>query len=418
VVVVGGGFAGLSAAARLAKLRHQVTLLESSPTLGGRLRGHRWHDHDWQLYPDAVTLPGVFRDLFRKSGRPLDRVLDLRPAGPRRHVFGRGHDRVILDLPFGTRSEQRDAMLAAFGRDPWSEWLDSLGPRWDALRRRMLDEVYDGGLESPYRSVLRPSRSLRAEVRRAFSDRRLRSLAFDAVLLDGDPPNRAPAFTAVWHYVERNFGRWRFDGGLPALADALERRMTERKVRVLKKTSAIDVLRDPHGRVGGVSLASGERMPADVVVWCAPELPLSSQEPALGRRVPSPRSLLVLREPAEAPDEIVVHGDRPVRVHRSGPAHWVAQSPGGADPVSLLATAGIDWRDRIVARRDLRSSELSELGHDGWVVRGWRSVSERPGVGEPDGLYLAGAHAHPGVSPESIGLATAAIAEHIGAAPR
>ena len=39
VVVVGGGFAGMSAAARLAKLRHDVTLLESSQSLGGRLNG-------------------------------------------------------------------------------------------------------------------------------------------------------------------------------------------------------------------------------------------------------------------------------------------------------------------------------------------------------------------------------------------
>ena len=35
VVVVGGGFGGLSAAARLAKLRHDVVLLESSAELGG-----------------------------------------------------------------------------------------------------------------------------------------------------------------------------------------------------------------------------------------------------------------------------------------------------------------------------------------------------------------------------------------------
>ena len=37
VVVVGGGFGGMASAARLAKLGHEVTLLEASSRLGGAL---------------------------------------------------------------------------------------------------------------------------------------------------------------------------------------------------------------------------------------------------------------------------------------------------------------------------------------------------------------------------------------------
>ena len=44
------------------------------------LLGHRIGDTTWQLSLDTVTLPGVLRDLFRKSGRPLERVLDLQPV--------------------------------------------------------------------------------------------------------------------------------------------------------------------------------------------------------------------------------------------------------------------------------------------------------------------------------------------------
>lgn len=416
VIVVGGGFAGLSAAARLAKLRHQVAIVEESSELGGRLRGHRWHDHDWQLYPDSVTLPGVFRDLFRKSGRQLDRVLDLVPCGPRRHVFAQSGE--VLDLPFGTRGEQHDAIVAALGQDLWSDWLDSLGPRWDALRRRLFDEVYDGELEAGYRRLLRPRRSLRTEARQVIGDRRLQTMVLDAVRLCDDLPAHTPAYTGVWHYVERNFGRWRFAGGMPALADALEHRMTERKVEVRRTTSATDVRRAPNGRIDGVMLESGEQLSAEVVVWCAPDLPASMSEPALGRRIPAQRSLLMLDEPVDLPEEVVVHHDQPIRLWRSGPVHWVVQNHTDADPLATLAAAGIDLRDRIADRCDLSSHELCGFGHDGWTWRGWRSVLERPGVGEPRGLYFAGAHAHPGSSPELIGLATAAIAEDVGQAPR
>src|SRR5690554_4358001 len=103
VVVVGGGFAGMSAAARLAKLHHDVTLIEASDRLGGALHGRWVEGRRWPLHPEQVTLPGVFRDLFRKSGRPMDRTLGFTPADGPRHIFKDGS---VLDLAMGRRSEQ------------------------------------------------------------------------------------------------------------------------------------------------------------------------------------------------------------------------------------------------------------------------------------------------------------------------
>src|SRR5215207_8378284 len=102
VVVVGGGFAGMSVAARLAKLRHTVTLIESADELGGRMRGITIDGTTWQTGLDTVTLPAVFRDLFRKSGRPLENVLELTMTSGRRHIF---KDKSVLDLPLGNRGD-------------------------------------------------------------------------------------------------------------------------------------------------------------------------------------------------------------------------------------------------------------------------------------------------------------------------
>ncbi|WP_293786577.1 NAD(P)/FAD-dependent oxidoreductase [uncultured Aeromicrobium sp.] len=416
VVIVGGGFAGLTVASRLAKLRHQVTVLEAADSLGGRLRGLVWQDHVWHLTPQTVTLPGVFRDFFRKSGRTMDRVIDITPAGPRRHIIVRGRHRDVLDLPFGTRSAQHDAVVRTFGADSWSPWVDSLGPVWDGLRRRMLDEVYDGGLERPYRRLLQPRRSVRQAARLAFRDRRLRALVLDPIRLAGDDPAHTPAYTSVWHYAERNFGRWTFAGGPSALADALERRLLERKVETVRSCRATDVQR-VDGTVRGVVTEDGV-IEADIVVWCAPELPRSYREPSLMRRIPAPRSLLVLHEPPDLPEEVIVHAQLPVRLWRSGPRHWVAESRAGGDILDVLAAAGVDWRRQVTARRDLTPRELVGLGHDGWAWRDWRAARERPGVGARQGLFFAGAHAHPGSALELIGLATAAIATHLGEVPR
>ncbi|HSU03356.1 MAG TPA: FAD-dependent oxidoreductase, partial [Nocardioides sp.] len=91
VVVVGGGFGGMAAAARLAKLGHDVTLLERSPFLGGALSTVELDGFAWDAGPTSTLLPAVVRDLFRKSGRPLEREVDLQPLDlVREHRFEDG----------------------------------------------------------------------------------------------------------------------------------------------------------------------------------------------------------------------------------------------------------------------------------------------------------------------------------------
>src|SRR5262245_66387878 len=115
VVVVGGGFGGMAAASRLAKLGHQTTLCEQGQTLGGALGVVEEQGVGWAAGPWSTTLPAVLRDLFRKSGRPLERVVDLAPVEPARtHRF---QDGTKLALPMGSRADQIDAMTTALGTD-------------------------------------------------------------------------------------------------------------------------------------------------------------------------------------------------------------------------------------------------------------------------------------------------------------
>lgn len=417
VVVVGGGFAGLSLAARVAKLRHDVTLLESTQALGGRLRGHRAGDGTWQLDPPTFTLPGVLRDLFRKSGRPLDAALSIRTVPGRRHVFA---DRSVLDLAMGTRSAQVDAVTATFGSDPWSPWLDPMTDRWDLVRRRLLNQVPSpDALDRPARRTLDARRSLRREVTRTFDDERLRRLVLDPVVLAGDDPRLVPAAAALVHHVERGFGRWEVDGGLPALADALTTRLQERRVDVRLGVTGTGLLREGD-RVAGVVTDDGE-IAADLVAWCAPAWPSGLPEPRLHPRIPAHRTLVRLAADAPPPSpwgDVAVHADPPLRMWESATDCWTIAHHRAEDPLVALVRVGIDVREQVLERHDLGPADLVRLGHWGWQWRGWRTVLERPGPGLPPGLVMAGAHAHPGGTIEEIGLATEALAERLGPVPR
>lgn len=402
IVVVGGGFAGLSAAARLAKLRHEVTVLEASHRVGGRLLGHALDDGHWDLAPPTVTLPGVLRDLFRKSGRTMDRTIGFTPGARRRHLFTTG---TVLDLPFGTRGAQVDAVTRAFGHDRWSPWLDTLPPVWDAMRRRALDQVFDGRADRDLRRALLTDRTVQAETRRHLGDSPMSSIVLDDVLLRGDSPRRTPAMVAVTHYLDRNFSRWTLEGGPAGLARALDRRLAERRVTVHTRTRA-DHVEFVDGQVTAVHAAE-RAFPADLVVWCAPSAPGTDRR--LRPRPPRTLHHVSLDHALDGPWDITVHGPHPVRAWSSDGRHWTAH--GGDDPLGVLAAVGLDWRPNLV-------TATPAPGHDGWQWRGWRTALRRPGVAPRGNLYVAGAAAHPEAGLELVGMATAAIAADVTPAPR
>ncbi len=75
IVVIGGGLAGLASSVRLAKAGHQVVLVEAAATLGGALGAVSQDGYTWDGSATSTLLPAALRDLFRKSGRPLETEL-------------------------------------------------------------------------------------------------------------------------------------------------------------------------------------------------------------------------------------------------------------------------------------------------------------------------------------------------------
>ncbi|WP_447646319.1 FAD-dependent oxidoreductase [Nocardioides zeae] len=120
VVVVGGGYGGLASAARLAKQGHAVTLVESGARLGGALERVVRGDFAWDAGPSSTLLPAVVRDLFRKTGRPLERELTLEHRDlVREHRFADG---TSLRLPGSSREAQAaavDDLSPGSGRRGW-----------------------------------------------------------------------------------------------------------------------------------------------------------------------------------------------------------------------------------------------------------------------------------------------------------
>jgi len=429
VVVIGGGFGGLASAVRLAKLGHDVTLVEHSATLGGALQPIRADGFTWDAGPSTTLLPAVIRDLFRKSGRPLERELDLQPLDlVREHRFV---DSSVLRLPGGSRAAQIAAFeqLGGLG-SAWAAYVDERADEWEVLRRGYLEQPWDRDL-SPrdLRDLLGSREMLHKRLRKVFKDERLRLVAGHPFVTDGHDLRNVPVWMGAVSYLEQTFGAWTIPGGLAALGSALADRLDTRKVAVERGTTVLDiVVRD--GRAVGVRTSTGE-LDADAVVCAIDPRRLPALAGFVHRTMPAiPPVVCHVGLEGELPDlphEVVLHGE-PMLVIRTGGsapdggAAWTIHGRGqiAEDVLRALARHRIDIRSQVVSRIDRSPRDLVEAWSGsplGVLWQGRQTVRDRLGPTTPiAGVYAAGAHATPGSGLPFVGLSAALVAQAIGPA--
>lgn len=215
-VIIGGTLAALATAARLAKNRHKVLVLEAESRLGGSMAPHPYEEgSDTVLvdrWPQIITFPAPWRDLFRKSGRPFDDELArghhaLVPAPAPRHVFDDGTE---LVLPT-ERGVQFSVLAHTFGRpvaERWRDLLDHLDEVAQALRPLGGEaELISYDQISRRASVLSPGRTV-ADLATAIDHPQLAMLILDTARRIGSDPARTPSWVAAQLSNERRFGRW------------------------------------------------------------------------------------------------------------------------------------------------------------------------------------------------------------------
>ena len=428
VVVIGGGFGGLASAARLAKLGHDVTLLERSADLGGALVAESEDGFAWDAGPTHTLLPAVIRDLFRKSGRPAERELELVQLEViREHRF---EDGSTVAVPAGSRAAQIaafDALGPGLGRR-WVDHVASYADDWDVLRRDYLERPWQpDALPRELAARLDSREVLHKRLRKAFKDERLRLVAGHPFVAEGHDLRNVPAWLGVTAYVEQRFGAWTVTGGMAALGTALERRLATRRVDVLTSTEVTDVV-VREGRAVAVATTAGA-VDADVVVCAVDPRRLPALAGFVQRTMPAIPPVVAhigLEGPVpDLPHETVLHGDPMLVVRTGGRAPeghvaWTVHGRGrlAEDMLRALARHGIDVRQQVVARVDRSPRDLVERWGGsplGVLWQGRGTVRQRLGPTTPvAGVYAAGAHATPGAGLPFVGLSAALVAQAVG----
>lgn len=424
VIVVGGGLAGMAAAARLAKSGYGVELHERSDRLGGRWAASALPSGPAvDAAPAVLGFPAPWRDLFRKSGRPLEAELArqgyaLVPAEPAMVVFADGAE---LVWP-ADRGAQHAALTAAYGvavAERWRGLVDRLDRVWQTLRPLGWEaDRRDADLNRAVRRELLGRRSV-ADLARSVGHPHLEALVRSVAHRLGGTPEHTPAWVAVELSLQRTFGRWQVQptdadsaatreaGRSSILVEVLAGRLQLRKVGV-HLNSAITTIRVDRGHVAGVGIGSEERSAQAVVSTVDPWSTFDTLLPGHAARR-ARRRLRGLR-PALSPT--IRHGV--VDAAAAAVGETVVLTDSGVPTVTYARPVG---QETVTSTHDFGMARPSPSAGVGWA--GMRSWVRRPAViTDVTGLFLAGpfSPAGPGGSAEVLSgaLAAYAVQDYLG----
>lgn len=274
VVVIGAGIGGLTSAALLAARGADVTVLEKEAWVGGKARRVAVDGAEIDGGPTVFTYRRVFDDVFAACGARLDDHITAHKAEViARHAWD---DTGTLDL-FADPEASADAVGAFAGAEA------SRGYRAFAAEAQRIFEV----LEDPFLHgdkastplpmmwrmglwrigdalAMRPFDGMWKALGGHFKDPRLQQLFGRYATYCGSSPFKAPATLMLIAHLEAR-GVWLIEGGIHALAKALAGLAERQGARVRCNAPVAEVL-TANGRTSGVRLASGEVIPADIVI--------------------------------------------------------------------------------------------------------------------------------------------------------
>ena len=236
-VVIGSGFAGLSASISLAHRGFDVTLLEKNDLPGGRARQWVKDGFTFDLGPSWYWMPDVFEAFFAKFGKKVSDYYQLQRLDPAYKVFFKDEEvEVPADL------------------NKLKSWMENREPGSAEKLDKFLAEAaykYEVGIND---LVYRPGRSIfefadwrvlsglikmdlltniSKHIRSFFKDPYIIQLLEFPVLFLGERAWKTPALYSLMNYADLVLGTWYPMGGMYSVVKALVALAEEKCVKII-----------------------------------------------------------------------------------------------------------------------------------------------------------------------------------------
>ena len=248
VAILGGGFAGLSAASIMAKNGFDVTLFEKNAEIGGRASKFEKDGFTFDMGPTWYWMPDIIEDFFKLFGKSTADYFELQRLDPSYRVFFAKND--FVDIPssldaivalFESLEKGAGVSLQKYLRE--AEYKYTVGLKEFAFKPGLsILEFLDWRLMSSVLKLhmLKPFSSY---VRKHFKHPYLVQLIEFHVLFLGAKPQNTPALFSLMSHADYALGTWYPVGGMHQIAQAMKSvaEMNGVKIKTNENVESINV---------------------------------------------------------------------------------------------------------------------------------------------------------------------------------
>jgi phytoene desaturase len=225
ILVIGSGFAGLSAASFMAKEGWDVTVIEKNDTPGGRARQLKENGFTFDMGPSFYWMPDVFERYFEKFGKKVSDYYSLKRLDPSYRIFWNDG---MTDIPADLNELKKIFESIEKGSAAKLElYLKGAAFKYEVGMNKLVFK--------PGRSItefldwqtisgvfkLQVFSSIKKHIAKYFSNPKLQQLMEFPVLFLGALPEDTPALYSLMNYADIKLGTWYPQGGMYAVVEGM-----------------------------------------------------------------------------------------------------------------------------------------------------------------------------------------------------
>jgi phytoene desaturase len=268
VIIIGSGFGGLGAAARLAARGYDVEIFEKRDKLGGRAYVYEMDGFKFDGGPTVITAPFMFDDIFAAAGRNREDYVKFIKCDPFYRIFN--HEGRKFDY-----NGDSDFILSQI--EQWNSADKEGYLRFRNTTKAIFQKGFVELADKPFLSIwdmikiipdlvkLQSHKTVYNYVKQFVSDDFLRRVfSFHPLLVGGNPFDTTSIYAMI-HYLEREWGIHYAMGGTGAIVQALGKLIEELGGRIHLNAPVAEILVEGR-KAKGIRLENGTLYTADHVI--------------------------------------------------------------------------------------------------------------------------------------------------------
>lgn len=255
IIVIGSGFASLSAACYLAKAGNKVTVYEKNASVGGRARRLSREGFHFDIGPTWYWMPNVFEKFFADFGKKVSDYYNLEKLSPAYDVYFEKNEKITI-------SDNLDDIADTFEKiEKGSEkklrsFIKEAQDNYAIAVDKMVYKPGDSPLELvTTETIARVGQffsTISKEVRKRFKNEKLIKILEFPVLFLGAKPSNTPSFYSFMNFADFGLGTWHPKKGMFSVVEAMQDLAIDLGVEIVTNATISKILVEDEKAVGVV----------------------------------------------------------------------------------------------------------------------------------------------------------------------